>query len=149
MAEVKVTKREYFEEIKAIVEAAEVENKTDIVEFIDKQLELLASRAEKAKERAAEKKTAGDKLSAAVLAAVTKNFQTADEIADAVVMDEVAEGEDPIEITKAKVVARLTQLVKTGEVEKEAMKCDGRKLMGYRLVGEVQEVVIDENEVQE
>lgn len=148
MAEVKVTKREYFEEIKAIVEAAEVENKTDIVEFIDKQLELLASRAEKAKERAAEKKTAGDKLRAAVLAAVTEDFQTADEIADAVVIEEV-EGEDPIEVTKAKVVARLTQLVKAGEVEKEAMKCEGRKLMGYRLVGEVQEVVVDEDEVQE
>ena len=148
MAEVKVTKREYFEEIKAIVEAAEVENKTDIVEFIDKQLELLASRAEKAKERAAEKKTAGDKLRAAVLAAVTEDFQTADEIADAVVIEEV-EGEDLIEITKAKVVARLTQLVKTGEVEKEAMKCDGRKLMGYKLVGGAQEVVVDEDEVQE
>ena len=126
MAEVKVTKREYFEEIKAIVEATEVENKADIVEFIDKQIEILASRAEKAKERAAEKKEAGDAIRAAVLAVVTEDLQTADEIA---VQVEV-EGE---EITKAKVVARLTQLVKAELIVKDTVKVDTRKLVAYKL----------------
>ena len=126
MAEVKITKREYFEEIKAIVEATEVENKTDIVEFIDKQLELLASRAEKAKERAEKKKDAGDTIRAAVLAVVTEDLQTADEIAAQVEV----EGE---EITKAKVVARLTQLVKAELIVKDTVKVDARKLVAYKL----------------
>jgi hypothetical protein len=125
MAEVKVTKKEYFEEIKAIVEGAEVENKEDLIAFIDKQLETLANRAEKAKERAAKNKAAGDELRAAVYAVITDEFQTADEITAQV------EGE---EITKAKIVARLTQLVNAESIVKEVVKTDdGRKLTAYKL----------------
>lgn len=125
MAEVKVTKKEYFEEIKVIVEGAEVENKEDLIAFIDKQLETLANRAEKAKERAAKNKAAGDELRAAVYAVITDEFQTADEITAQV------EGE---EITKAKIVARLTQLVNAESIVKEVVKTDdGRKLTAYKL----------------
>jgi hypothetical protein len=125
MAEVKVTKKECFEEIKAIVEGAEVENKEDLIAFIDKQLETLANRAEKAKERAAKNKAAGDELRAAVYAVITDEFQTADEITAQV------EGE---EITKAKIVARLTQLVNAESIVKEVVKTDdGRKLTAYKL----------------
>lgn len=124
MAEVKVTKREYFEEIKAIVEATEVENKDEIVEFIDKQIEMLNARAEKAKARAEKTKEAGDELRAAVLAVITEDLQTADEIVAKV------EGED---ITKAKVVARLTQLVNAELIVKDTVKVDTRKLVAYKL----------------
>lgn len=125
MAEVKVTKKEYFEEIKAIVEGVEVENKEDLIAFVDKQLETLASRAEKAKERAAKNKAAGDELRAAVYAVITDELQTADEITAQV------EGE---EITKAKIVARLTQLVNAESIVKEVVKTDdGRKLTAYKL----------------
>lgn len=125
MAEVKVTKKEYFEEIKAIVEGAEVENKEDLIAFVDKQLETLANRAEKAKERAAKNKAAGDELRAAVYAVITDELQTADEITAQV------EGE---EITKAKIVARLTQLVNAESIVKETVKTDdGRKLTAYKL----------------
>ena len=125
MAEVKVTKKDYFEEIKAIAEGAEVENKEELIAFIDKQLETLANRAEKAKERAAKNKAAGDELRAAVYAVITDELQTADEITAQV------EGE---EITKAKVVARLTQLVNAESIVKDTVKTeDGRKLAAYKL----------------
>lgn len=126
MADVKMTKTMYFEEIKAIVEAADVENKEDLMAFIDKQVELLAGKAAKAKERAAAKKVEGDELREVVLAVLTDELQTIDVIASQI------EGED---ITKAKVTARLTQLAKAGMAVKEPVaNADGKgKVMAYKL----------------
>lgn len=128
MAE-KMTKAMWFEEIKAVVEASDYERKDEAVEFIDKQLELIASKAEKARERAAKTKAEGDELREAVRAVLTDEFQTIDDI----VAQVVEEG-----VTKAKVTARLTQLVKAEMAEKDQIKADdGRKVMAYRLVAEV------------
>ena len=45
MADVKkVTKRDYFEGLKVIVEASGADNAVELLEFIDKELELLAKR---------------------------------------------------------------------------------------------------------
>lgn len=125
MAETKMTKKDWFEVIKGIVEASDNENAAGAVEFIDKQMELLAAKAEKAKERAAKTKAEGDEMRAAVQAVLTEELQTIDEITAQV------EGE---EITKAKVTARLTQLVKAGLVEKETIKDGSRKVMAYRAI---------------
>lgn len=128
MAE-KMTKAMWFEEIKAVVEASGYERKDEAVEFIDKQLELIASKAEKARERAAKTKAEGDELREAVRAVLTDEFQTIDDI----VAQVAEEG-----VTKAKVTARLTQLVKAEMAEKDQIKADdGRKVMAYRLVAEV------------
>lgn len=128
MAE-KMTKAMWFEEIKAVVEASDYEKKDEAVEFIDKQLELIASKAEKARERAAKTKAEGDELREAVRAVLTDEFQTIDDI----VAQVAEEG-----VTKAKVTARLTQLVKAEMAEKDQIKADdGRKVMAYRLVAEV------------
>ena len=128
MAE-KMTKAMWFEEIKAVVEASDYERKDEAVEFIDKQLELIASKAEKARERAAKTKAEGDELREAVRAVLTDEFQTIDDI----VAQVAEEG-----VTKAKVTARLTQLVKAEMAEKDQVKADdGRKVMAYRLVAEV------------
>lgn len=124
MAEVKMTKAMWFEAIKAVVEASEVEQKAEMVEFIDAQVELLAKKAEKAKERAATKKVEGDELREVVKAVLTEDFQAIDEIVAQI------DGED---ITKAKVTARLTQLVKAELAEKEQIKVGDRKVMAYRL----------------
>ena len=62
MAEVKMTKAMWFEEIKAVVEASDAEQKAEMVEFIDAEMARLAAKAEKAKERAAAKKVEGDEL---------------------------------------------------------------------------------------
>jgi ubiquinone biosynthesis protein COQ9 len=123
-SEKKVTKYEYFEQLEAIVKEVAPENEADLVAFIEKQKDQLAQKASKAKEKAEEKKAAGDELRKAVLAVLTTEYQTADEITSQV------EGED---ITKAKVIARLTQLVKSGAVEKDTTKVDSRKLTVYRL----------------
>jgi len=125
MAETKMTKKDWFEVIKGIVEASDNENAAGAVEFIDKQMELLAAKAEKAKERAAKTKAEGDEMRAAVQAVLTEELQTIDEITAQV------EGE---EITKAKVTARLTQLVKAEVATKDTVKTeDGRKVTAYKL----------------
>lgn len=125
MAETKMTKKDWFEVIKGIVEASDNENAAGAVEFIDKQMELLAAKAEKAKERAAKTKAEGDEMRAAVQAVLTEELQTIDEITAQV------EGE---EITKAKVTARLTQLVKAEVATKDTVKtADNRKVTAYKL----------------
>ena len=124
--EKKVTKRDYYEMLKEIVLNANVEGTTELVEFIDKQVSLIDSKAEKAKVRNAEKKANGDELREVVQNVLTDEFQTIDAIVSQI------EGE---EITKAKITARLTSLVKNGIAEKTDVKDDeGRKLKAYKLV---------------
>ena len=124
--EKKITKRDYYEMLKEIVLNANIEGATELVEFIDKQVALIDSKAEKAKERNAEKKAKGDELREVVQSVLTDEFQTIDAIASQI------EGE---EITKAKITARLTSLVKNGIAEKTDVKDDeGRKLKAYKLV---------------
>ena len=122
----KVTKRDYYEMLKEIVLNANVEGTTELVEFIDKQVSSIDSKAEKAKARNAEKKANGDELREVVQNVLTDEFQTIDVIASQI------EGE---EVTKAKITARLTSLVKNGIAEKTDVKDDeGRKLKAYKLV---------------
>jgi ubiquinone biosynthesis protein COQ9 len=123
-SEKKVTKYEYFEQLEAIVKEVAPENEADLIAFIEKQKDQLVQKASKAKEKAEEKKAAGDELRKAVLAVLTTEYQTADEITSQI------EGED---ITRAKVIARLSQLVKSGAIEKDTTKVDNRKLTVYRL----------------
>lgn len=119
----KMTKVEYFAMVREIV--AGVEGTEDLVQFIDHEVELIQAKAGKAKARAAQKKSEGDALREAVYAVITEDAQTIDDIVAQI------EGE---EITKAKVTARLTQLVNAGLVTKEAAKVDTRKVMTYKLV---------------
>ena len=123
MAEVKMTKTMWFEEIKAIVEASDAEAKDEMTAFIDAQIELLTKKAAKAKERAAARKVEGDELREVVAAVLTDEFQTIDEIVAKI------DGED---VTKAKVTARLTQLVKAEMAVKEQVKAGDRKVMAYK-----------------
>lgn len=137
MAEKKITKRERFEELKNIVKAAQVaqESKDALVEFIDTQVELLDKRAASAKARADKAKAEGDELRATIFALLTAEYQSADAIT-AQVGDE--------EVTKAKVVSRLSQLVDAGKVVKETLKDEDskRKIVHYKLA----EVSADEVE---
>lgn len=127
MADVKITKTQMFEAIKAVIEASEAPEKEDMVAFIDHQVELIAGKAAKAKARAAAKKTEGDELRAAVQAVLTDEAQLIDDITAQI------EGED---VTKAKVTARLTQLVKAGIAVREEVKVDKSKRTAYRLATE-------------
>lgn len=136
MAEVKVTKKDWYAQIRAVVEASDNEQKEGILGFIDHEVELLEAKAAKAAERAASKKADGDELRNAVQAVLTDELQTIDAITAQI------EGED---ITKAKVTARLTQLVKAGVATKDMVKTeDSRKVTAYKLgSGDVEEEVTE------
>lgn len=121
MNEKKTTKKEFYEMIKEIVADNEM-----LVEFCEKEIAALEAKAEKAKARAAEKKAEGDALREAVQKVLTNEYQTIDAIYTQI------EGE---EVTKAKVTARLTQLVKAEIATKADVKTDDNKTVkAYKLV---------------
>ena len=134
--EKKITKREMYEAIKTGCTTGEwTVSDAEIVEFCDNEIALLDKKAIKAKERAAEKRAAGDELTDAVRAALTDEFAIIADIAA-----KVAEtyGEDA---TVAKVTYRLGQLVKNGEAENTDVKVAGgegqktRTIKAYKLIG--------------
>ena len=141
MADVKkITKAEYFGMIKDVVAGSDVENAQELMDFIDRQVELIASKAEKAKARAAKQKAEGDELRDAVQAVLTGELQVIDEIVAQVNFEDV---------TKAKVTARLTQLVNAGIAVKEQQKVDSRKVMAYKLADTDEvEAVADEADAE-
>lgn len=124
MAEKKVTKKENYKTLKEIVESADgVDNKEALIEFIDSQIAAIDMKAAKNQEAVEKKRAEGDEHRAAVYAVLTEGLQTIDEI-----MSQVNG------ITKAMVVARLTQLIKLNKVVKEMIKMDGgRRISAYRL----------------
>ena len=124
MAVEKITKVDMFNAIADFIADTDWERKDEAIEFIEKQIDQLKAKAAKAKSRAEEKKIEGDELREAVANALTNEPQTIDAITTT-----VAENFD---VTKAKVTARLTQLVKLGEATKEQVKIDGRKIMVYK-----------------
>lgn len=125
MADVKITKRERFEDLKVVAAGA---GREDLVEFIDEQIAMLDRRLEKAKEYKARKSAASDELKTKIAAALTNSFTPAD-----VITELVADGDE--EVTKAKVTARLGQLVRAGEAEKITIKIDKRRVVAYALPG--------------
>ena len=132
MADTKITKKDFFAAIRTMVEGIEAVGDIPadkVLEFIDTQVAQIDAKAAKAKERAGEKKAEGDKISKRILEVLTDEFQTGECITQFV--------SDIPEITKAKVTARLSNLVKQGKVEKEQIKTeDGRKVMAYRAKSE-------------
>lgn len=133
MAEVKVTKMDKFAMVKAELEKAGASE--DLVLFIDNEIALLEKakagaakrRAKKAEEKAAE----GDPIGDAVKAALTDEFQGADDILEAIEVEGA---------TLGKVRNRLAKLVQAGVAEKEEGTYtdeDGKKKkkMVYKVVG--------------
>lgn len=117
--EKKVTKVEYFTKIAEAVAASEVENKDELVEFINGQIEKLNNAATKAAERRAKKAEEPDEILIAVENAITTEPKTAQQIAD----------EIGGEVTKAKVVARITKL--GDKVVKQVTKTENGKVTVY------------------
>ena len=124
MAVEKITKVDMFNAIADFIADTDWERKDEAIEFIEKQIDQLKAKAEKAKSRAEEKKIEGDELREAVANALTNEPQTIDAITTTVA--------ESFDVTKAKVTARLTQLVKLGEATKEQVKIEGRKIMVYK-----------------
>lgn len=125
--EIKVTKAMVLEAVKALVIGEEIETAVtneDIVAYCDTTLAQLAAKADKAKDKAAEKRAEGDALRAKVEAVLTNEYQNADEITAQI---------DEADITRQKIIARLTQLVNAGVAEKDVVKVEKTKKTVYRL----------------
>lgn len=126
MEEKKMTKKDYYILIKEKIEETNIEGKDELIEFVDKQISQIEAKAEKAKIRATEKQKIGDELREKIKSILTNELQTADDITAKI---------DEEDITRAKVIARLTQLVKIGEVEKEDVKTEeGRSVKAYKII---------------
>lgn len=133
----KMTKRDYFNAISnaiASMESVDGVAVADVQTFIDARIAELDKKAESAKKSAAKKRAAGDELRAQVEAVLTDELQTIDAITSQI------EGE---EITREKVQARLSQLVKAGVAIKDDVEDGKRKVKGYCLAA------VDENESSE
>ena len=124
--EKKVTKRENFEAIIAVLNDA---GREDLAKVVAHEIELLDNKAAKAKAKAAEKKTEGDALTVAVAAVLTDEFCT--------IADVTAKVEFDGEVSTAKVQYRLNQLVNNGKAVKEQVTVgegdSKRKLMAYAI----------------
>jgi len=96
----------------------------DYADFCQKQIDALARKAEKAKERAAAKKEEASEAKALVAAALTDELQTGAQIFEQV-------GDE--DFTIGKVRAQLTALVRDGSAVKEEVKVEKRTVMAYKL----------------
>lgn len=119
----KMTKKEYFE---AIIEVLSKDNHTDLINFCQDQIVLLDNKSKRAKEKAVEKKTNGDALRQLVQDTLTEEYQTISEIYSKI--------GDQEQYSKAKVTARLTQLVKAGLADKTDIKTETGTVKGYKLI---------------
>lgn len=121
----KITKAQVLNAIKnAAVNGAEFDvPAAEVIAYVDKTLEQMANKVAKDKERAA-KKRAEDTLLADVEAALTDEAVTAEAIVEAIGKEDV---------TKMKVVNRLTTLVKNGVAVKEVTKTENGTRTVYKL----------------
>ena len=125
----KITKRTVLESIRVAAEnGADFGDVTadDVIAYVDTTIAQMDAKAAKAKERQAQTKAEGDELRKVIEGIVNDVPQVIDDITASV---NAIEGYE--DVTKSKVVARLSQLVKLGTVFKVATKVDGRRLMAY------------------
>lgn len=111
----KMTKREMFAEIMAVVEKAEVENRNAMMEFIDHEIELLEKKSSKSgqtktqKENEMLKTEILEELASIGKAVTVSEFQSLTRFA-------------PPEFSNQKISALLNQLAKDGKVVKTTEK---------------------------
>ena len=119
----KTTKKEMFGLLLNLLETVEVAEKEALQNFVAHEIELIEKKAEKAK--GYKRKKEDDVLKEQVYTKLdAAEFRT---------ISEIVADLDNVDITPAKVTARLTALVKEGLVVKEEVKVEGRKLRGYKL----------------
>ena len=121
-----MTRFETFEAIKAFAmgNVLTEEQVTEVVEFCAKEQAAIERKNEKARERSAAKRAAGDALRERIEAVLGADPKTINEIMETL-------GDE--DLTPSKIVSRLNQLVKAERVVKEHVSVDGRKLMAYRI----------------
>lgn len=119
MSDKKFTNKDMFITIKALLTGDDVDDAApadaELIEWCDKQIEILDRKADKAREKAAEKKVAGDELQERIYSVLVDagREMTADSILEAL---------DTEGLTKQKIIARLSNLVKAGKVVKDEVR---------------------------
>lgn len=116
-----MTRVEMFKEIvKSLTDAEQIE-------FMQNEITSLEAKAAKAKAKNEEKKAEGDALRERIFDLLTDEPKTLQ-----IILEEL----DEVDLTVAKIVPRISQLVKADRAEKIEVKVEGGKKMGYRLIAE-------------
>ena len=111
----KITKREMFAMVSAVVEKAEIENKAEMLKFIEHEIELLEKKSSKSgqtktqKENEILKEEIWTELQKLNMAVTVSEFQSFTRFT-------------PPEFSNQKISALLNQMEKAGKVKKEVNK---------------------------
>lgn len=124
-----MTKTEILNVIAETFAGIELECRDEVIAYCEKEQAAIVRKNEKARERAAEKRTAGDEMRGRIeeILAGAEEPMTVGAIVDALAPEYA-------DITPSKVIARMNQLVKAEKAGKEKVKTDGRTLVAYFLV---------------
>lgn len=109
---------------KEILEEIRENGNEEHIECLERQIEILEKKAAKAKEKLETKRAEGDALRERIFNLIGDEPKT---------LETILEELDDEELTKSKIVPKMTQLVNADRVEKIEMKVPGGKKMGYRL----------------
>ena len=127
MADTKITKRAIYNGlIETLIDNFEPDDVKVYVDFLQDEIEKLDNRADKEKARRAAKKEEKNELRERITEVIWEAQAplTADEIANTVLPDFT-------DVTKAKVVYQVTQLIKDGKAFKQVQKRDDKKVTVY------------------
>ena len=119
MSTKKITKKERYESIKALCDIVGDPEGIDvgsIIEFCDNEIAAIDARAAKAKERKAAKKAEGDEMTETIFGVLTDEPATIDTIVAAI-------GDE--NITKGKVIYRLSSMAREGRIVKTEVSIEG------------------------
>lgn len=124
----KLTKKDYFEELKNIVNQSDSTIRGELIYFIESQIATIEKKANYAKRKAEEKKEKEDDLKVLI----QKHLSAIDwsSIEDLI---NILQEKENIEVTKAKIVPRLTQLHDEGIIEKAKTEKSKKIVTVYRL----------------
>ena len=111
---------------------ADAETAEAVAEFCDKELEKIAKKSARQKEKAAQKRAEGDELQNVIKSLLTNEYQTAEQILAQIAVEDGAEP-----LTKGKIVAKMKNLVESNQAVKADIKTEEGKRKAYRLPSEV------------
>ena len=134
----KRTKKEWFNILRELAIESDRFDKKDLVKFIDRQLELLQKKVEKEKIRVSKKRVkTEDILKDRVFNAITDYYQSLEEI----YLEVLIANADIEDLSKEKIVPRLTKLIQEGLVEKTKARDveTNKRIVVYRLKQEEEE----------
>ncbi len=121
-----MTKVEWFTILKEIVKQSNYEDIAGACAFLDKEINIICGKADRARLKANEKKIKGDALRAEIAALLTDEPQNLYEI------DAQINKEKFPDTTIGKIAARLAQLINLGIAEKGILTDGDKKCIAYR-----------------